>query len=264
MTSSGSCLPDLTLAVNTAEEVLQLVLGEPGDSGPRLLAAREWEAAGRFAEVLMPGLADLLKGQGLSPAHITRIACVRGPGSFTGLRIGLASVAGLAAGLDIPTTGLDHLTLLAKQAAPNLNGTLGVAVHGRTRQVAFQAFSCPDAAPLGPVQSLRLEQVAEAVHELPGPVRLLGTGLKRNPDFFADLAESLGQKEPALLGPESERYTPETLLEAAFEAEYSLEPVEPAYLRPSDAEENLEAIAKARGLDPDQAREMLDKAREGS
>jgi len=76
---------DLTLVMAGAEERLQLVLGQPGPDGLSLLASRQWTVPGQSVRFLMPGLKSVLDEFGLEPSVLERIACVRGPGSFTGL-----------------------------------------------------------------------------------------------------------------------------------------------------------------------------------
>jgi hypothetical protein len=90
-----------------------------------------------------------------------------------------------------------------------------------------------------------------------GPkARLMGTGLRKNPAFFADLAEA----EPgyALLDAAFDNPAPELLLAAADRAAFSAQSIEPIYVRPSDAEANLDQIAAKRGLDPAEARRKLE------
>lgn len=262
MTCTASSSHDgLILAVNNAEETLQLILGTlsgKGASGPAT-SVRQLNAVGKAGEVLAPALADMLTECGATMADVARISCVRGPGSFTGMRISLAFVAGLAAAGGQPTAGIDHLPLLAASAPRSDAGTLAVVTHSRRRQVYVQAFQSADLTPLPPPLSLVLEEAAEVLAGLEGPVRLLGTGLRRNAEFFEDLAGA----NPALtlLDPTHDVPTPETLLAFARSAAYSQDAIEPLYLRGSDAEENLAHIASLRGLDPDKAKRMLDKAR---
>ncbi|MGE4552892.1 MAG: tRNA (adenosine(37)-N6)-threonylcarbamoyltransferase complex dimerization subunit type 1 TsaB [Desulfovibrionaceae bacterium] len=267
MTSPASSPPDpgLLLTIAGAEETLLLALGQADAAGkpPRLLTHRQWTAPGRFMTLLHPGLDEMLRELGRPAADVGRIACVAGPGSFTGLRITLAAAEGLALATGAATAGLDHLALLARepaaQDASHAGGTLAVVTHSRMRQVYVQAFRRPDAAPLGPARPLSLDQAAAALAALPGPVAALGSGLRRNAEFFDALAAAT--PDLTLLPPDLDRPRPEALLAAAAEADFGPGPIEPVYLRPSDAEENLDAIARARGIDPARARADLDAAR---
>jgi tRNA threonylcarbamoyl adenosine modification protein YeaZ len=72
---------------------------------------------GRRAGQALHGLvAEALRVSGLAPADLGRVVAVRGPGSFTGLRIGLAAVAGLALGLGVPTCGVGTSRCVAAAA----------------------------------------------------------------------------------------------------------------------------------------------------
>ena len=71
------------------------------------------------AEELLPSIDDLLRRNDLSREHIGRVVVSSGPGSFTGIRIGIATAMGLADGLGCPLVGISSLTALAFSAGPD-------------------------------------------------------------------------------------------------------------------------------------------------
>ena len=96
------------------------------------------------AERLLPMIEELLTEASLRYADISRIAVTTGPGTFTGLRIGLSVARGLALSLGIPCIGVSALTVLAAQAkAPT--GPIHSVLKGRGGQVFYQAFEGVDA-----------------------------------------------------------------------------------------------------------------------
>lgn len=261
MTSTG-CLPDpggLLLALDGAGDRLQFLLARLEADGPALLCFQDWAVAGQSVRVLAPALHQALGLFGHTGADIRRIACVRGPGGFTGIRMALALAEGLAAAAaasgPVLRAGLELLPLLAAGPAPLCAGTVLPLTWSRRGQVYAQTFDAPAAAPLGPAQALTLDQAADLIRRLDGPVALLGNGLQRNRDFFAALA----QERPglSLLGPHWDLPGPALLLAAAAQAEYADAPIEPLYLRASDAEDNIAPFAAARGLSPESARDLL-------
>lgn len=259
MTSVGSSHKphDLLLALSGPEERLQLVLGEPGPDGFRLLASREWTVPGQSIRFLVPGLDETLRGFGITMDAVSRIACVRGPGSFTGLRLVLAAAEGLAAGKGLPLAGLDYLELLAQGPAPLVDGPLHVLTYARRGLVYLQSFDAPATAPLGPVTALTLNEAAQRMAEHGPAAHLTGSGLRKNPEFFAEMAsENPGY---TLLPAQWDNPTPQTLLDASTRADFGSESIEPVYVRATDAEDNLPTIAKKRGLDPDEARKRLNE-----
>ena len=251
---------NLLLVMAGAEERLQLVLGQPGPSGLVLLASRQWTVPGQSVQFMMPGLETILKEFSVDAGAIGRIACVRGPGSFTGLRMVLAGAEGLAAGRDIPLAGLDYLPLLASGPAPLLNGPLHVLTYARRGLVYSQSFGAPSMTEIAPLASLTLEEAARRITEHGETGLLMGTGLRKNPAFFAELATA--HPGWTLLDEIWDNPAPEILLKTAEQAVFSHDPVGPIYVRPSDAEENLEQFASKRGLDPAEARKRLNALRE--
>ena len=81
----------LELILNAAEGVLQIVVTED----EAILCAQEWYRSERATEILAPALAELATSLGIRWSDLRRIACVRGPGSFTGIRLTLATAAAL-------------------------------------------------------------------------------------------------------------------------------------------------------------------------
>lgn len=114
---------------------------------------------------------EVMAEAGLSFDSLDRIGVTVGPGSFTGLRVGLAFAKGLGVALDRPVIGLSTLDALALTAGGG--GTTVALVDGRRGQVYLRAFR--DGEALDDPHAFDLEPAAEFVAGL-GPVRLVGDG----------------------------------------------------------------------------------------
>ena len=254
----------LLLAINGADERLQVVIGrigstdlsgEPGAGafGVEHLATQEWTVPGQAMRFLAPGIRGMLDGLGATAADVRRIACVHGPGSFTGLRMSLALAEGLAAGGGAKLAGLGHLELLAREAAQTAPGAVLALAWSRRGQVYAQAFQGQNA--LTRPEVIFLDALPTYLSRLPRPLAVLGGGLRRNMAAFEPLAEADGGL--LLLPHPWDAPRPQTLLELAAEVEYSDGPLAPVYLRASDAEDNIAAIAAGRGLSESEAQAIL-------
>lgn len=251
------------LVLCAVEEEPCVVLAASG----RVLASRSGRGASAAMSFLAPAVAGVLAESGTSPRDLGGVACVRGPGSFTGIRVGLALAEGLRLGTDAPLWGLDALPLVARRALalrPRA-GCAAVAMHARRGLVYFQAFAALSGAgtvappqPCGPALVLAAGTAARTIAEsLPGvsvgDVAVAGTGLRNNREAFAAVLPE------ACLLPDEAAFPDAGILAAAATGpgRDAPRPAEAAYLRPSDAEENLAAIARDRGLDPRTAGDML-------
>lgn len=126
----------VVLAIDTAAPRLALALLQDGQ---HIETVVEDMATGQ-AERLFPALDELLKRAGAAYGDLTRIAVTTGPGSFTGLRIGLSAARGLALALDIPVLGIPSLFALSltSQCDP-----VAVLLDARRGEAYFQTFSGP-------------------------------------------------------------------------------------------------------------------------
>ena len=121
------------------------------------LFARADQVIGRgHAEYLAPMIADMLAG------HTPSMICVGvGPGSFTGLRIGIACAYGLGIGWEIPIHGMDSLALIAA-GAPG-DGPVAVAVTGGHGELFVAQYARPSLRPIVAAQSLTPEAAAARI-----------------------------------------------------------------------------------------------------
>jgi tRNA threonylcarbamoyladenosine biosynthesis protein TsaB len=196
----------LTLAFDTATAVATSALVD----GEEVLGERVSRA-----QTLLEDVDALLRQAGAHPSELDRLAVGIGPGSFTGVRIGLAAARGLALSLDLPGSGVSTLAALAAGAP----GALPV-IDAKRREV----FALLDGEPrvLTP-QQLPLD---------PGTV-CVGDGARR----YRALLEERGAVVPP---DDDERHLPRARFHAALAGEpRPVDELEPLYLRVPDADRNL-------------------------
>jgi tRNA threonylcarbamoyladenosine biosynthesis protein TsaB len=114
---SSVSMPDdaLLLAIDTCGITGSVALGTLAGESIIPLSQRI-VPGGEFASGLIPAIEDLLRERELNPTNLAGIIVVAGPGSFTGIRIGLATAKSFAAALTIPIVTLSRLELLAHLA----------------------------------------------------------------------------------------------------------------------------------------------------
>jgi len=104
--------------------------------GEWVLAEETWCSANSHTVELLPGLVRMLERQKVLPSELRGVAVALGPGSFTGLRIGLSVAKGLALALDVPLVGIPTLDVLAYAQGPKRGPVCAVLQAGRGRVCA--------------------------------------------------------------------------------------------------------------------------------
>jgi len=104
--------------------------------GERVVAEETWRTANGHTVELMPSLVRMIERQGISPSELRGIAVALGPGSFTGLRIGLSVAKGLALTLAIPLIGIPTLDALVYAQGRKRGPVCAVLWAGRGRVCA--------------------------------------------------------------------------------------------------------------------------------
>ncbi len=144
----------LRLAIETAASACSVALLD----GKLLIDERHEIVSRGHAERLVPMIQELL-----GPRIPDAIAVDCGPGSFTGVRVGLAAARALGLAWGVPVTGFSSLALLAGAAASDV--PLAAALHGGHGELFVQRFAPTPLIPLGPVLSLRPEVAAAEIHD---------------------------------------------------------------------------------------------------
>lgn len=161
----------ITLAFDTCLAACSAAVVEDG----RVLATRGDPMLRGHQERLAPLVAEVMAEAGLSFDRLDRVGVTVGPGSFTGLRVGLAFAKGLGAALSIPVVGVGLLEALAEPLAA-ASGPVFAVLDAKRGQVYLQAFAdgaalmAPDALELGVAQA-RLAELAGH-----GRATLIGSG----------------------------------------------------------------------------------------
>ena len=128
----------LVLAVDTTQEYGSLALVR----GSETVEEVELHAPGGFAHVLYPHLAELLARHGVHVHDIDCFAAAAGPGSFTGVRVGLACVKGLAEALGRPAVAISNLQALACFGTRELRAVVLDARRGEVYGAVYDARQC--------------------------------------------------------------------------------------------------------------------------
>ena len=138
------------------------------------------------AEQLLPARVDLLEASNLGRSDIELVCVNRGPGSFTGLRIGFATGQGLCQSLGIPLVGVDGME--AYLLRTSLSGRTCIVVHSRRELYYVQWYN--DGRSLGPTQMMTRERLMDRIAKRSRPLTVGGSGVKRLRDELLELAKS--------------------------------------------------------------------------
>ena len=246
---------ELTLVLNTAEKRVQFALCENGS----MLCGEDWLAQRGGTELLAPALREACSRLGVTPSAIRRIACVAGPGNFTGLRIGLTTSAALARALKARQAGLDYLQCLAANAPTRPGEDVLVLTNARKGLAYGARFRADDNGmpqPEGRTFLLPLPPLPQNT-DLGSPAFVIGSALVSN---LACLKQALPDSCRLLVGSSSPSLA--SLVAAADLIDWEKQDesdIPPLYLRDCDAVENLDAIARAQGRTPALAHQELER-----
>lgn len=129
----------MLLAIDTSAGTDVAVVSEGG----RILAQSRTADTRRHAEVIGPSIEQVLREAGILARHIVQVVCGMGPGSFTGLRVGVAAARTFAFARDIPFVPMPSHEAIAHEwraAHPEHRGPLNVTTDARRRQLALTRF----------------------------------------------------------------------------------------------------------------------------
>lgn len=161
------------LAVDTSSQAASCALWQDG-----VLAGEFFCNVGlTHSQTAMPMVEALLHITGVALPDVDVLAVTTGPGSFTGLRIGIASVKGMAMALDKPCAGVSTLEALAA-GVPGFEGYVAPVMDARRSQVYTALFRSRDGVleRLSPDQALSVAELGKILAPLDGPVMLVGDG----------------------------------------------------------------------------------------
>jgi tRNA threonylcarbamoyladenosine biosynthesis protein TsaB len=165
-----------------------------------------------------------------------RIAVTTGPGSFTGVRVGIAFARGLALALDIPAIGIGSLDALASPLAQSRKGTVAAVLDAKRGEVYALVRDMASGALLVEAQALRIEDLALRLSHADRPIILTGAGARL-------VADALGGPDAAIAG-EAEAPDIADVVALALEAAAN-GPPEPLYGRGADAKPQFDkALAR--------------------
>ncbi|MCS6866098.1 MAG: tRNA (adenosine(37)-N6)-threonylcarbamoyltransferase complex dimerization subunit type 1 TsaB [Gemmataceae bacterium] len=189
----------------------------------------------RHAREIVPTIDTMMRKEGLTPRQLTGVMVGRGPGSYTGLRVGLATAKALAYALGCQLRAVDTFAAIAEQT-PEQAAEVWVIADGLQNQVYVQKYARMESG-WTPVQPLRICGLAEWREDLRTPTHISGPGVA---------VYGLQLPPHCQWVPESDR---EARIESVFAVGSRLAALtwpelfalEPLYLRGSSAEEKLAA-----------------------
>ena len=163
----------LLLAFETSAKAASVALFD----GEKLLGESYQNTGLTHSQTLMVMAEDLIKQCGYTPADITHTAVAAGPGSFTGVRIGVAAAKGFAWGKEIPCYGVSTLEAMALGLGL-WEGTIVCAMDARRNQVYNAVFQAKNGqlTRISEDRAISLAALGEELKSASGPIYLVGDG----------------------------------------------------------------------------------------
>ena len=214
------------LALETSAKAVSAAVSENG----RILAAGYQDTGLTHSRTLMPIVEHILKNTDLKLSDMDAIAVAVGPGSFTGIRIGVSAAKGLAFSVDKPAVGVSTLAAMARNAA-FADGLIVCAMDARRSQVYNANF----AAENGVLTRLTPDR-AEEIRNDPRPITLVGDGAHLAYARFTEQGIPCRMAPPHLIMQNATSVALEAEALAAQGKLASAQELEAFYLRPPQAD----------------------------
>jgi tRNA threonylcarbamoyladenosine biosynthesis protein TsaB len=219
------------LAIDTALAACSAAVLDTRYGG--ILASESVPMLRGHAEVLMPLIARVMESSGFAFRDLDRIVVTTGPGSFTGLRVGISAARGIALAAAIPAIGI---STLSAYAAPHLGvddkSPVVAAIDARHGQVYMQVFAPGGRTLFGP----RLAALGDAVRAAAERASyIVGSAAQAVADALSHTATAKAAPKPVLI---EQRDAPDItwVAQIGAVAPDSGEPPKPLYLRAPDAQ----------------------------
>jgi len=165
----------IALGIDTCERACSAAIVSDG----QILSSKQEEIGRGHAERLLPMLAELYLEASMTEKDIDKIGVTVGPGTFTGLRIGLSVARGLAFALNIPCIGISALEVLAHQAEKA--AMMHAVIAGRGEHCFYQPFCWSEERgeqiSMSPASNISLQDVRSLIEARPG--NIIGSGVRQ-------------------------------------------------------------------------------------
>ena len=173
----------LILAFETSAKAASVALHD----GAKLLGESYQNTGLTHSQTLMVMAEDLLKQCGYTAKDVTHVAVAAGPGSFTGVRIGVAAAKGLAWGLQVPCHGVSTLASMAENLGI-YEGVVCACMDARRNQVYNALFRAEQGTlhRLTEDRAISLAELGAELERMEGPVYLVGDGSTLTKQTLAD------------------------------------------------------------------------------
>ena len=219
----------LILAFESSAKSASVALVQDGE----LLSQYSQCSALTHSRTLLPMAEDMLKNAEIKLSEVDLIAVAHGPGSFTGIRIGVSTVKGLSWAADKPCVGVSTLEAMAWHGLLS-GGYVCPVMDARRQQVYNALFKIEDGKPqrITDDRPIALTQLAHEVLALGAPVLLVGDGAALTEKFFRE------NSVPCRIAPENLRWQSAwgVAMAASDKQPGTSETMLPVYLRLSQAE----------------------------
>jgi tRNA threonylcarbamoyladenosine biosynthesis protein TsaB len=234
-------MPPILLTIQTASPAGSLAISD----GERLLAEINLDVRKTATEWLLQSVEDLLHKAEIDKGALDAIGVVRGPGSFTGLRVGLATAKGLSLAANCPLLGISSLQCLAMQL-PFTSLPVCVMLDARKQEVYAALYNWEAGSP-HPVAEERVIKPEILLSDIPGETLFIGNGALVYRSLIVRQLAGRAHFAPAFLNlPRAGAAAALGLAEWQAGRLLSADEMMPKYLRPSEAELNF-ATKKKKG-----------------